>query len=224
MLVTGAEVTDAPDDHAQLLPMLEAAEATTGTRATTTVADGGYCSARVLTACQEREQVVLMPVGAGGGGRARGPYHKDQFSYDEATDTYTCPAGQILSFAGTRQRKDRCPTRAYRAGPAICRACPAFGSCTKDARKGRLIEVSEEDPVLVAQRGLMQTEQAQASYRQRKELIEPVFGILKEQQGLRRFLLRGTAPVRAEWQLLAAAFNLRVLARIWQQNPALFAF
>ena len=53
------------------------------------------------------------------------------------------------------------------------------------------------------------------AYRQRKELVEPAFGILKEQQGARRFLLRGLVKVRAEWSLLATAFNLRTLCRVW---------
>ena len=47
-------------------------------------------------------------------------------------------------------------------------------------------------------------------------MIEPVFGIVKEQQSARRFLLRGVANVAAEWSLLATAFNLRTLWRIWR--------
>jgi hypothetical protein len=53
--------------------------------------------------------------------------------------------------------------------------------------------------------------------------VEPVFGIQKEQQGARRFLLRGREAVDAEWHLLGATFNLRVLARLWQHRPALLA-
>lgn len=221
MLIMAAEVTAAPDDHAQLLPMLDAAETTTGQRAAVSVVDGGYSSAPVLAACRERQQTVLMPVLAGG--TRASPYHKDHFVYDQTLDTYTCPEGQTLVFAGMRERNGRRPMRAYRAGAAVCRACPAFGVCTTDGHKGRLIECTADDPVVVAQRALMATAEAQALYARRKELIEPVFGILKEQQGLRRFLLRGREQVRAEWQLLGAAFNLRTLARIWQQTPALFA-
>jgi transposase len=221
MVVTAAAVTDAPDDHGQLVPMLDAAVETTGQRAAVSLADGGYHSAPVLAACQERKQQVLMPEAQRT--KLPGPYHQDHFVFDEATDTYTCPEGKTLVFAGVRQRTDRLPARAYRAGAAVCRACPAFGRCTKDGHKGRLIEISQEHPVLVAHRILMATERATTLYARRKELIEPVFGILKEQQGLRRFLLRGKDQVQAEWQLLAATFNLRTLARIWQQQPALFA-
>jgi transposase len=223
MLMTAAEVTAAPDDHAQLLPMLDAAAETTEQLTPLSLADGGYCSAAVLAGCAERQQAVLMPAGERRRGKAAGAYHKDHFIYEAATDCYRCPQGQTLVFAGLRQRDGRRPMRAYRAGAAVCRACPAFGICTKDRRKGRLIEISEEEPILRAQRALMATAEAKAQYARRKELIEPVFGILKEQQGLRRFLLRGKEQVRAEWCLLAVAFNLRTLARIWQQQPALLA-
>ena len=41
--------------------------------------------------------------------------------------------------------------------------------------------------------------------------------------GARRFLLRGLANVRAEFVLLATAFNLRTLWRVWTvwQDPPL---
>ena len=46
----------------------------------------------------------------------------------------------------------------------------------------------------------------------------------KEQLRARRFLLRGLANVRAEFMMLATAFNLRVLWRAWKahqsQGPA----
>ena len=62
----------------------------------------------------------------------------------------------------------------------------------------------------------MTTERARHLYALRKELIEPIFGILKEQLAARRFLLRGLANVRAEFVLLATAFNLRTLWKVWK--------
>ena len=55
--------------------------------------------------------------------------------------------------------------------------------------------------------------EARDAFRRRKQLIEPVFGIIKEQQAGRRFPLRGLEAVRSEWTLLAVAFNLRTLAK-----------
>jgi transposase len=45
-------------------------------------------------------------------------------------------------------------------------------------------------------------------YQRRKAIIEPVFGVLKEQRGMRRFRLRGLANVGVEMALAATAYNL----------------
>ena len=143
------------------------------------------------------------------------PYHKDQFVYDEATDRYRCPKGQWLRF--TRMKRTRqTMMRLYRASGAVCRACPAFGVCTTDGRHGRALEIGPHDAALLRHRAWMSTEEAKRAYRQRKQLVEPVFGIIKEQQQAQRFLLRGLPNVAAEWTLLATAFNLRTLWRIWR--------
>jgi hypothetical protein len=47
----------------------------------------------------------------------------------------------------------------------------------------------------------------------RKAIVEPVFGQIKEQRGMRRFLLRGLQNVRAEWKLICLTHNLLKLFR-----------
>jgi transposase len=49
-------------------------------------------------------------------------------------------------------------------------------------------------------------------YQKRKELAEPIFGVLKEQRGMRRFRMRGLAKVAIEFTLAATALNL---TRLW---------
>jgi hypothetical protein len=211
MLMTATRVTDAPDDHGQLVPMLDQAAATIGRRAAVTLADGGYHSGPNLTATHG--QCLVMPDGQRR--TLTQPYHKDHFAYDATTDTSTCPAGEALTFRGIKHQVDRVD----RAPAAACRACPALGMCTTDRRQGRSLEVSPDEAALRAHRTWMATETAQTLYRRRKGLIEPVFGIVKEQQRTRRFLLRGLVAVEAEWSLVAATFNLRTLAGIWHHQP-----
>jgi hypothetical protein len=45
-------------------------------------------------------------------------------------------------------------------------------------------------------------------YAQRKAIVEPVNGQIKEGRGLRRFLLRGLEKVDGEWHMIAATHNL----------------
>jgi transposase len=214
LLITAAEVVTAADDHEALLPMIDAAAEQTGRAADWILADGGYHSGPNLLGCAERDQAVVMPEAQR---RVLGAaYHKDSFAYDGATDSYTCPAGETLRFGGRRLRKGRAGIRVYRGSAPVCRGCSAFGQCTTNRRHGRILEIGPEEHALRAHRRWMATPEAKARYRQRKELPEPAFGILKEQQGARRFLRRGLAAVRSEWLLLATTFNLRTLSRLWQ--------
>jgi len=49
-------------------------------------------------------------------------------------------------------------------------------------------------------------------YRLRKQVVEPVFGQIKQARGFRQFLLRGLEKVSAEWSLICTAHNLLKLA------------
>jgi len=46
-------------------------------------------------------------------------------------------------------------------------------------------------------------------YALRKQIPEPVFGIIKSVMGFRQFLLRGIDKVRGEWRLVTMAWNLK---------------
>jgi IS5 family transposase len=50
-------------------------------------------------------------------------------------------------------------------------------------------------------------------YQRRQAVVEPVFGILKEQRGMRKFARRGLAAVTTEWMLLVIAYNLTRMRR-----------
>ena len=51
------------------------------------------------------------------------PYHKDQFTYNEPSDSFTCPQGQTLKFIRI-QHTNGVPLRLYRASEAVCQVCP----------------------------------------------------------------------------------------------------
>jgi hypothetical protein len=64
------------------------------------------------------------------------------------------------------------------------------------------------DPSLLRSRQKLRTTEGRAWYKKRKALVEPVFGILKEQRGMRQFQRRGLPAVALEWTLAAIAYNL----------------
>lgn len=213
--ITAVAVTAEQNDIGALIPMMEQAEEITGKRAEVTLADANFHSGANLEACAGRQQKVVMSEP-----RARDlekPYHKDHFIYDADSDSYTCPQGKILKFQRMSKHRNT-PVRVYSARGAICRQCSAFGLCTVNRRQGRSLQIGPQDTCLRYHREWMFTEEAKGLYRKRKELPEPVFGIIKEQLRGRRFLLRGIANVRAEAALLATAFNMRTLCKIWKSG------
>ena len=66
----------------------------------------------------------------------------------------------------------------------------------------------------------LKTALGQALYRLRKQTVEPVFGIIKEVMGFRRFMLRGRAKVSLEWTLVCLSYNLRRLFTLKHQAAA----
>jgi hypothetical protein len=54
----------------------------------------------------------------------------------------------------------------------------------------------------------LRSKKGSAIYAQRKTIVEPVNGQIKEARGLHRFLLRGLGKVDGEWHLIAATHNL----------------
>lgn len=55
----------------------------------------------------------------------------------------------------------------------------------------------------------LKSEEGKEIYKKRKQTVEPVFGIIKEILGFRRFSLRGEAETDAEWSLVCSAYNLK---------------
>jgi len=86
-----------------------------------------------------------------------------------------------------------------------------------EALEERLAPVPEapQNPDAVgAMKHRLKTTEGKAFYAKRKTTVEPVFGIIKEVMGFRRFLLRGLDAVRGEWRLVCLAFNLKRLCAL----------
>jgi transposase len=213
MLMTAMEVVPDPVDFNQLIPLIDQSRENTGKQADHSLADAGFHNGANLRACEERHQVIVMPESQEK--FLQKPYHKDNFIFDSNTDSYRCPYGQTLKYV--RQKlTGQTRMRIYRGSHKVCRHCPAFGTCTKDKRHGRELQIGEYESEIRRHREWMKTEEAKKIYAPRKELIEPTFGIIKEQMGIRRFWLRGLKKVRTEAVMVATAFNLRTLYRVWQ--------
>jgi transposase len=63
----------------------------------------------------------------------------------------------------------------------------------------------------------LRTKEGRACYAKRKQIVEPVFGQIKQGRGFRQFLLRGLKKVQGEWKLACLTHNL---LKMWRYQCA----
>jgi len=77
-------------------------------------------------------------------------------------------------------------------------------------------EAAHPKPWVKRMNARLQADRGRALYRLRQQTVEPVFGIIKQVMGFRRFMLRGLEKVSGEWQLVCLAYNCKRLHRLIQ--------
>lgn len=85
--------------------------------------------------------------------------------------------------------------------------------CPPDADTRRRPTKIRSGPDYERMRERLRDPAAEAAYRRRQQMIEPVFAQIKQRQRGGRFSRRGLAACRAEWRLTAATHNLLKLYR-----------
>jgi transposase len=86
-----------------------------------------------------------------------------------------------------------------------------------DERFAKAPPAPENPTPLEAMAHRLQTPDGKKLYALRKQVPEPVFGIIKSVLGFRQFLLRGIDRVRGEWSLVSMAWNMK---RMFVLRPA----
>lgn len=212
-IIVAAEVSNAPNDTGQLVPMIAQAQANTepADARPITLADGGYASGAQFTAADQCGYPTVTPPPPSWRDTTD-PYHTAHFRHDAARNVVICPQGRELPYKGVRQKDGR-QVSVYRNG-AACKSCPMRALCTRD-RQGRAIYLAADHAAVVAVHRRWHEPSTREFYALRAPTVEPVFGQFKQQMGFRRWTVRGLEKVRTQWCLLATTWNLRVMLRFW---------
>ncbi len=139
------------------------------------------------------------------------PFDKEHFQYDAIRDGYRCPENKPIPFLGAHFDKLKNKTIRIYKGNA-CPACQSQSKCTKRKDGIRYLKRYPWETERNSMVAKMKTPQAKGVYKLRQQIVEPVIGDIKENQGLRAFLTRGIQGAKTEFNLACAARNLK---RIW---------
>jgi transposase len=189
--IVAHEVTTERNDHTSLAPMAIKAQELT------VITDCGYANGAQSQACEELGITPVVPQPQPAQTRAAECYPKTMFSYDAASDSYRCPAGEIL----TRYKRDqRLQTDYYTSN--VCRHCRLRPNCTRSQRRS----IARSWHAAAAERA-----HARATprlMRLRAATAEHPFGNVKAM--LRGgFCLRTLPKVRGEMALAVLTYNLK---------------
>ena len=143
-IILAHRLSNNPDDHAALVPLVDGARANTGRKPVEVSGDAGFCSEATLAELRERNIRAYL-----------------------ATGRAAHPAGVAVKPKG--------------------------------------------GPLVQAMRAKLKRAGHRSRYRLRKQIVEPVFGQIKQARGFRQFLMRGIDKVTAEWALVCTAHNLNKL-------------
>jgi transposase len=221
-IITAVETTTgAVDEASQLLGLIEAHEDITEQAVGTVIADARYGSVTNLIGCQKakiRAHVKLLGDSIRGKGRSEGIYSDEHFSYDPLTNTYRCPANQIMK---PRRLHPQRLTWEYVTAKGACLVCQLRAFCTR-SRTGRTIHRHRDQRLLDKARKIASSKAAKRDLKRRQHLMERSFADAANCHGLKRARWRGLWRQAIQDLLIAIVQNLRKLLRhLSQAEPEL---
>lgn len=222
--IVHTDIASERSDQLTLIPFLESMEETYGRRVPNIVADAGY----------ESEENYQYLKNAGQAAYIKPSNHetmkkcgfkkqigkRENMVYHEADDTYICAAGRELNTIGVSSRKSKsgyiAQITTYEC--ESCADCELKPRCTK-ASGNKKMEVSKAFAALRSESQANITSTLGILLRINRSIqVEGAFGVLKEDHGFRRFLLRGKKNVRTEFLLMSLGYNINKLHKKIQQD------
>ncbi len=207
-IITAVEVTPGIVNEAdKLTDLLDAHETSTGIEAATVVADMKYGIAGNFLACQSRHVTAhIKPLADRINPSHKDIFSADRFTYDTATDTFTCPAQKVM-----KRQAMIGDWIIYAMRATICRVCHLKEQCTKN-RTGRTVRRHTHHDILTTMYTVGRSRKAKRDLRIRQHLMERSFaqGVYF---GMKRARWRRLWRVQIQEYLIATIQNIRILLK-----------
>ena len=214
-VITATETTSGDvEENTPLMDLIDQHEENTGQQLETVVADKQYGTADNFRKCHERgirSHMGDLIEAHEQRASSREIFGREAFIYDLDTDTYTCPAGEILT---RRKHKKQRKAYEYACSMATCKACHIRAQCTR-AKGGvaRTLKRHYNQEAIDQARAQSHSRAAVRDRIRRRWLMEGSFADATVQHGFKRSRWRRLWRPRIQDFLIAAVQNLRLLTR-----------
>ena len=215
--IVGVDISSERADYATLIPLLERMDQYLPESYKNIVADAGYESEENYIHLAGRKQNCYIKPQNYDQAKTKkyreDPYRADNMPHDLEKDIFTCPQGRPILPIFEKRRKSKTGyvaiTQVYEC--ISCSDCPVKTKCTK-ATGNRRLQVAKTFQKHRREAHQNITSPFGILLRMNRSIqVEGAFGVLKEDHGFRRFLMRGKKNVRTEYLLLCLGYNVNKL-------------
>ena len=184
----------------------------------TAIYDKGYHTGSEFAYADRLKVDVLVAIPSVAAHAPDWDFDVEHFKYDLKTDSFTCPANQILTTNGNwySKKNGKSVTQMKHYKTSACLSCELFAKCTKNAR-GRLIERSEHADLIYDNK--VRIENNYEIYRRRQAIVEHPYGIIKRQWDFYYIMTKKTIKhASADVGLIFTAYNLKRIFNLVDLN------
>ena len=214
-IIVGQHLTQSANDKQEVTEALQEIKETTGKNPDIMSLDNGYMSGSNLDSLSKTDIDVYMATGKGEKkdfsslDESNRDIKKSDFTYDTDKDCFICPACNILKL----RSKSGSEKKVYQAHSNDCNNCIYRNRCCK-SKKGEPRIVTTDDKEYLRQEMVdkMEHESSKEIYKERKTIVEPVFGQIKKNLGFKEFSIRGFIKTSGEFSLVCAVHNIKKIA------------
>jgi hypothetical protein len=200
------EIRTEANDQQQLENCVNRAEEEMGEKIEEAVADKGYSNTTQILNVESKGAKCFVPLEKTSREKEEEIGHI--FTYDQQSDTYTCPQGKELRLHIKNKKHHGTVYQVYKCHE--CEGCPVREQCTK-SKTGRTYSRNIEQEKIDKYKEKLTSDYAKERIAERKGVVEHPFGTIKWMMGKLNFLLTGKEKVQIEFDLYATAYNIKRL-------------
>ena len=222
--IVGIDVSSERSDQLTFIPFLEKLEKELPNKFENIIADAGYESEKNYVYLKKHKQKsYIKPQNYE---KLKSKKFKlnigkrENMKYNDDEDIYFCAYGKKLLPVSTKIKTSK---SGYKSNVTIyecedCSGCPYKARCTKAKGNKRLYVSKNFLKERTKSLENITTSEGKLLRMNRSIQVEGAFGVLKQDYGFRRFLMRGKKNIKIEFMLLSFGYNIQKLNNKMLQN------